>query len=61
MAGRSPGPNAQAARRGAESMKAPTTLVTAMDVTKASNGGMKPGVANSRCACREFMMVKEAG
>lgn len=32
-------------------MKAPTTFVTAMDVTKAKRGGMKPGVANNFCAC----------
>ena len=31
-------------------MKAPTTLVTAMDVTKANSGGTKPGVARSRFA-----------
>ena len=34
----------------ARSMKAPTTLVTAMEVTKANNGGMKPGVANNLLA-----------
>ena len=31
----------------AKSMNAPTTLVTAMEVTKANNGGMKPGVASN--------------
>ena len=45
----------QCARKAAgctRSMNAPTTLVTAMDVTKAAKGGRKPGVVISRYACR---------
>mmetsp|Transcript_67716 Transcript_67716/g.191904 ORF Transcript_67716/g.191904 Transcript_67716/m.191904 type:complete len:241 (+) Transcript_67716:441-1163(+) len=33
------------------SMKAPTTFVTAIDVTKAARGGTKPGVWKSATAC----------
>ena len=43
------------------SMKAPTTLVTAIEVTKAKSGGMKPGVANNLFASGSNTNIKWLG